>query len=259
MIPLEGPAALFGLSGRRALVTGGTGGLGRAIVRAFAGAGAEVLVSDRDAAACATLAGDVNAAGGRALPLPCDLADAGSRAALCAAAGDIDILVCNAGMQGPAGPSANVTDDDFDQVMGLNLRAATDLTARLVPAMADRGHGRVILMASIAGLRGNRAIGLYAMSKAALAQHARNLAVEWGPYGVCANAIAPGLIATPFAESLMRDAAFMTRRLAATPLRRVGTDAEVAGAALFLASSAGGFVTGQVLVVDGGTVISDGS
>ena len=117
----------------------------------------------------------------------------------------------------------------------------------------------MILMASIAALRGNRSIGLYGMTKAALAQLARNLAVEWGPQGVRANAIAPGLIRTPLAAGLMQDAAFMTRRIAMTPLRRVGEAHEVAGVAVMLASAAGAFVSGQTLVVDGGTLVSDGS
>jgi NAD(P)-dependent dehydrogenase (short-subunit alcohol dehydrogenase family) len=114
-------------------------------------------------------------------------------------------------------------------------------------------------MSSIAGLRGNGAIGLYGISKAALAQMARNLAVEWGPRGVRVNAVSPGLIRTPLAQRLMDDPSFMARRLQATPLRRVGEPDEIAGAVIFLASRAGGFLTGQNLVVDGGTLVSDGS
>ena len=143
--------------------------------------------------------------------------------------------------------------------MAINLRSAMTLAARLAPQMAARGGGSIVLMASIAGLRGNKSIGLYGLSKAALAQLARNLAVEWGPQGVRVNAISPGLIETPLADGLMRNAAFMQRRLAMTPLRRVGQPHEVAGVAVMLASAAGGFITGQNLVVDGGTLISDGN
>ncbi len=125
--------------------------------------------------------------------------------------------------------------------------------------MAERGSGSVIFMSSIAGLRGNKMIGLYGVTKAALAQLARNLAVEWGPSGVRVNAISPGLIRTALSKGLMEDAGFMQRRLAMTPLRRVGEVHEIAGVAIWLASRAGAFVTGQNIVVDGGTLISDGN
>jgi NAD(P)-dependent dehydrogenase (short-subunit alcohol dehydrogenase family) len=173
--------------------------------------------------------------------------------------GRLDILICNAGLQGPAGPIGATTEDDWKEVMGINLAAPLALTSLLIPQMAARGSGSVVLMSSIAGLRGNRAIGLYALSKAALAQLARNLAVEWGPRGVRVNSISPGLIRTPFAAALMSDEVFMRQRLAATPLRRVGEPAEVAGAVVMLASPAGAFITGHNLVIDGGTTISDGS
>jgi NAD(P)-dependent dehydrogenase (short-subunit alcohol dehydrogenase family) len=143
--------------------------------------------------------------------------------------------------------------------MGINLKSTLDLSTRVIAGMADRGGGSVILMSSIAGLRGNKSIGLYALSKAGLAQLARNLAVEWGPKGVRVNAISPGLIRTPLAAQMLADEAFMTRRLSLTPLRRVGDPGEVAGVAVMLASRAGGFITGQNLVVDGGTTISDGN
>jgi NAD(P)-dependent dehydrogenase (short-subunit alcohol dehydrogenase family) len=151
------------------------------------------------------------------------------------------------------------SNEDWQQVMDVNLRAAVRLSARLIPGMAARGGGSVVLMSSIAGLRGNRAIGLYGLSKAALAQLARNLAVEWGPQGVRVNAVSPGLVRTPLATQLMADEAFMKRRIQATPLRRVGEPQEIAAVVLMLASPAGGFITGQNLVVDGGTTISDGS
>jgi len=130
---------------------------------------------------------------------------------------------------------------------------------RLIPRMAERGSGSVLLMSSIAGLRGNRSIGLYGLSKAALAQLARNLALEWGPQGVRVNAVSPGLIRTPLAAGLLADTDFMQRRLQATPLRRVGEPHEIAGVVVLLASRAGGFITGRNLVVDGGTLIHDGS
>jgi NAD(P)-dependent dehydrogenase (short-subunit alcohol dehydrogenase family) len=143
--------------------------------------------------------------------------------------------------------------------MSINLKSALRLCSALIPDMAERGQGSVILMSSIAGLRGNKAIGLYSLSKAGLAQLARNLAVEWGPKGVRVNAISPGLIRTPLASELLKNEQFMQRRLLSTPLRRVGEPEEIAGVAVMLASRAGGFISGQNIVVDGGTIISDGN
>jgi NAD(P)-dependent dehydrogenase (short-subunit alcohol dehydrogenase family) len=252
---------LFDLGGNVALVTGAAQGLGRAIAEAMGAHGAAVVLADRDAAGCAVAAEALRADGVDALAIPCDVGDPAALVRLAESAtgwrGRIDTLVCNAGVQGPAGPLADATDADWDHVFDVNLRGAARLANLVVPAMAARGGGSVVLMASIAALRGNRAIGLYGMSKAALAQLARNLAVEWGPKGVRINAIAPGLIRTPLASGLLASDAFMERRLALTPLRRVGEPHEVAGIAVLLAGRAGAFITGQTLVVDGGTLITD--
>ncbi len=253
---------MFSLKGRTALVTGACGGLGSAIVDLFASAGARLILSDIDEQALAgrLAAMDAPRSGHAALPL--DLSDlsavrAGMRAMV--ARGDVpDCLILNAGMQGPAGPIGKVDQEDWDRVMTVNLASAHAICSELLPAMAERGGGSVTFMASIAGLRGNKSIGLYGLTKAALSQFARNLAVEWGPRNIRANAIAPGLTRTPLARGLMEDAVFMERRLAMTPLRRVGEPEEIAATALYLASPAGAFVTGQTIVVDGGTVITDG-
>ena len=250
---------MFDLTGRTALVTGATQGIGLAIAQALTQHGARLVLSDRDEAACVRVAQELQRAGHDVVPIAADLAHEESIDALCKSAGPIDVLVCNAGIQGPAGPSALASNEDWQQVMDVNLRAAVRLSARLIPGMAARGGGSVVLMSSIAGLRGNRAIGLYGLSKAALAQLARNLAVEWGPQGVRVNAVSPGLVHTPLATQLMADEAFMKRRMQATPLRRVGEPQEIAAVVVMLASPAGGFITGQNLVVDGGTTISDGS
>ena len=250
---------LFDLGGRRALVTGATQGLGLAIAQTLAAQGARVIVSDLDAGACERTVAALRAAGHEAEALAADLGHVAEVDRLCTTAGTVDVLVCNAGIQGPAGPMASAGDDDWQRVLDINLRASARLACGLIPAMAERGGGSVVLMSSIAGLRGNVAIGLYGLSKAALAQLARNLAVEWGPHGVRVNAVSPGLIRTPLAAGLIADGAFMARRLQATPLRRVGEPEEIAGVVAMLASRAGGFITGQNLVVDGGTTISDGS
>lgn len=173
--------------------------------------------------------------------------------------GGIDILVCNAGITGQAGPFAGIDMDDYARVMAINLRSQVLLCNMLLPQMAQGGGGSVVLVSSIAGLRGNGRINAYALAKAGVAQLARNLAVEWGPQNIRVNALSPGFIATDLSRSLLDDAEFMARRMALTPLRRPGTVDEVAAAALFLASPASAFVTGHNLVVDGGTVITDGS
>ncbi len=255
--------ALFDLQDQVVLVTGAARGLGRAIAEACAAHGAAVVLVDRDAPALSATAAALASQGTQVQWVVADLADAAAVQRLAQEAwnwrGRIDTLVCNAGIQGPAGPLAAVDDDDWQRVMDVNLRSAVRLCNALAPRMAERGGGSLVLMSSLSALRGNKSIGLYALSKAALAQLARNLAVEWGPRNVRANAIAPGLIHTELAEPLLADAAFMQRRLRATPLRRIGQPHEVAGPVLLLASRAGAFITGQVLVADGGTLISDGS
>lgn len=253
--------SLFDLSGQVALVTGAAQGLGRSIAEALGAHGASVVLADRDAAGCERAAGALREAGIDCLALACDVGQAAAVERLASAAtqwrGRIDTLVCNAGVQGPAGPLAEASDEAWQRVFDINLRGAARLTNLLAPGMGRQGGGAIILMASIAALRGNRAIGLYGMSKAALIQLARNLAVEWGAQGVRANAIAPGLIRTPLADTMLANDAFMQRRLAMTPLGRVGEPHEIAGVAVMLAAPAGAFISGQTLVVDGGTLTGD--
>jgi NAD(P)-dependent dehydrogenase (short-subunit alcohol dehydrogenase family) len=239
-------------------VTGSTRGIGLAIAEVFVAAGARVIISNEDDAATAQTAERLGQPG-----IAADVADEralirlvdGARTAL----GGIDILVCNAGITGRSGPFATVDMDDFDRVMAINLRSQVLLCNLVLPHIADAGSGAAILMSSLAGLRGNGAINAYALSKAGVAQLARNLAVEWGPRNVRVNALSPGFIRTDFSAPLIANEAFMARRMAMTPLRRPGDPEEIASAALFLAASSGAFITGQNLVVDGGTSITDGS
>lgn len=250
--------AAFSLAGRRAIVTGSTRGIGLAIAEAFAASGARVVISSEDAEETMRVAGRLGQPG-----MACDVTDDAALAALveraAAELGGLDILVCNAGITGAPGPFAAIDMADFDAVMRLNLRSQVVLANLALPHIAAAGGGAAVLMASIAALRGNGAINAYALSKAGVAQLARNLAVEWGPRNVRVNALAPGFIATDLSAPLLADAAFMARRMQMTPLRRPGEAHEIASAAQFLVSDAGSFVTGQTLVVDGGTVITDGS
>jgi NAD(P)-dependent dehydrogenase (short-subunit alcohol dehydrogenase family) len=260
---VQAPSPLFDLTGRVALITGATRGIGRAMAEEMARAGAALILSGEDASACRRVEAEFAARGWPALGLPCDVGVRGQVEALAAGAsawrGRIDILCCNAGVAPHAGPISTASEADWQQTMTVNLQSALWLTSAVIPGMAAGGGGAVILTSSLSGLRGNRSIGLYALSKAGLAQLARNLAVEWGPRNVRVNAISPGVITTDFARPLTEDPEGLARRLALTPLRRTGTPAEVAGVALLLAAPAGAFITGQNLVVDGGTLIGDGT
>ncbi|GGB56555.1 SDR family NAD(P)-dependent oxidoreductase [Blastomonas aquatica] len=254
------PFAAHCLSGRTAIVTGSTQGIGLGIAQALANAGAQVVISSEDAQAVASTIAALGDAGHKVHGIACDVTDGDALAALVGETvtrfGGLDILVCNAGITGEAGSWAL---DDFDRVIAVNLRSIVALTTLAIPHIAAAGGGSVILMSSLSALRGNGAINAYALAKAGVAQLARNLAVQWGPDNVRVNALAPGLIATPLSEPLMADGDFMARRMQMTPLRRVGTVADVASASVFLASPASSFITGQQIAIDGGTSITDGS
>jgi NAD(P)-dependent dehydrogenase (short-subunit alcohol dehydrogenase family) len=254
---------LFSLTGKTALITGATRGIGLAIARAYGRAGARLVITSENIDDCQHVASTLSREGIDAWPMSADLGQQADVNALADAVlnhfGGLDALVCNAGVAPHMGPLATVCDQDWDTTLTINLRSALWLTTALIPSMAARGGGSVVLMASIAGVRGNASLGLYGLSKAALAQLARNLAVEWGPANVRVNAISPGVIQTEFARPLTDAPALMEKRLALTPLRRVGTPEEVAGMALLLATPAGGFITGQNFIVDGGTTIGDGN
>ena len=245
---------MFSLEGKVALVTGSTRGIGLGIAEAFQAQGASVVVSSESASDTANAAARLGATG-----IACDVTQAHQLESLVqgtlALHGGLDILVCNAGITDRRGDGSI---ENFDRVMAVNLRSQVALTDLALPHLAER-KGVVILIASIGGIRGNSAINAYALAKAGVAQLARNIAVQWGPKGVRANAISPGLIRTDLIAQLPQTDEFMERRMQMTPLRRMGTVEEISGAAVFLASAAGGFVSGHNLVVDGGTVITDGS
>lgn len=249
---------MFDLSGKSAIVTGSTRGIGKAITEALIAQGARVVISSEDGEDTARVAAELGMPG-----CPCDVADDAALVRLVefakAELGGLDLLICNAGITGQPGPLAELDMDDYARVMAINLRSQVVLCNLALPHIAAGGGGSAVLISSLAGLRGNSRINAYALAKAGVAQLARNLAVEWGPRGVRVNAISPGFIATDLSQPLLDNAEFMARRMAMTPLRRPGTPAEVAGAAVFLATDAGAFVTGHNLVVDGGTLVTDGS
>jgi len=250
---------LFNLTGRHALITGAGGGIGLAIANCYVNAGAKVTLSDVSEV---RLQAAISKMSGKQVSVhACNLSKSTQVNQLCQYVSNesIDILVCCAGMEGHLGPMAQCDDDQWQTLMKVNLVAAQKLSAAVVPHMMKQQWGRLIYVASIAGLRGNSALGLYGVAKAGLIQLARNYAVQCGPYGITANTIAPGLIDTPFSKGLQANTEFMNKRLQMTPLRRLGNADEVASGALFLATPAGGFTTGHTLVIDGGTLISDGN
>ncbi|MBL4826420.1 MAG: SDR family oxidoreductase [Spongiibacteraceae bacterium] len=259
----SGAGHLFNLDGKVALITGATRGIGLAIARAMASAGARVVISSNEASVCDEVAETLNAEGMDAMGVACDVSSKEQLQRLVdrvmASFGQVDILVCNAGVAPHMGPMASVSDEDWDLTMNINLRSIHYLSSLLIPQMAQRKDGAIIITSSISSVRGNKAIGLYGLSKAASAQLARNLAVEWGPHNIRVNAISPGLIDTQFGAPIQSNAELLARRLSLTPLRRVGTPDEIAGVAVMLAAPAGAFITGQNLIVDGGTTISDGN
>lgn len=251
---------LFDLTGKAALVTGSSRGIGLAIAEALAGAGAKVVISSRKAEACAAVAAEIDAGGGCAVAIPCHVGDKAQLLALVdkarAAFGAIDILVNNVGANPVFGPLHTLGDDAFDRVIASNVKSALWLSNLVLPEMAARRDGAVIFVASIAGFRASAGINAYGAAKAALMQLARGLAAEWGAHNIRVNCIAPGLIKTDFSRALWEDEARAGRRIAETPLKRLGEARDVVGAALLLASPAGSFITGQTIVVDGGVSIA---
>ena len=249
-------SSLFDLTGKVAIVTGSTKGIGLAIARRMAEHGATVVVSSRKADVCETVAKDIRDAGGKAVVIPCHVSHKDQLQNLVdrtvAECGGIDIVVANAAVNPYMGPAAGVSDDVYERVMGTNVRSNFWLSNMVCPHLAARGGGSFIISSSIGGLIGSPVIGLYGISKAADIALVRNIAVEWGPQNVRANAIAPGLVRTDFARALWDDPARYKKTTRDAPLGRIGEPDEIAGAAIYLASSSGSFTTGQALVIDGG-------
>lgn len=253
---------LFDLSGRVALITGSSRGIGKAIAMRMAEHGARVVISSRKLDACERVAAEINATyrEDRAIAVAASISSKPDLERLVKTANDrfgrIDVLVCNAASNPYYGPQAGISDEQFHKVLDNNIVSNHWLCQLVAPQMMERRDGSIVIVSSIGGLRGSSIIGAYCISKAADMQLARNLAVEYGPHNVRVNCIAPGLIRTDFARALWEDEALLAERNATTPLRRIGEPDEIAGAAVYVASRAGSFMTGQSLVIDGGVTIA---
>jgi NAD(P)-dependent dehydrogenase (short-subunit alcohol dehydrogenase family) len=256
--------ALFDLSGKVAIVTGSSRGIGRAIAEALANHGAKVVISSRKAEACEEAAQAINARHGEgsAIVVPANISSKEALQTLADEArrqlGRIDVLVCNAASNPYYGPMAGITDDQFRKILDNNVLANHWLISMVAPEMLERREGSIIIVSSIGGLTSSTVIGAYNISKAADFQLARNLAAEFGPSGVRVNCIAPGLVRTDFARALWENPDTLKAVTRGTPMRRIGEPHEIAGAAVFLASPASSFMTGQTIVVDGGSTIGVG-
>lgn len=254
---------LFDLTGKVAIVTGSSRGIGRAIAEALADHGARVVISSRKADACQDVADAINAKHpGHAIVIAANISSKESLQALVDETrrqwGRIDILVCNAASNPYYGPMGGITDDQFRKILDNNVLANHWLIQMVAPEMLERKEGSIIIVSSIGGLSSSTVIGAYNISKAADFQLARNLAAEFGPLGVRVNCIAPGLVRTDFARALWENPDTLKAVTRGTPLRRIGEPHEIAGAAVFLAAPASAFMTGQSIIVDGGSTIGVG-
>ena len=257
-------SSLFDLTGKVAIVTGSSRGIGRAIAEALADHGAKVVISSRKAPACQEVADAINAkhGDGRAIVVPASISSKEELQNLVDETrrqlGRIDVLVCNAASNPYYGPMSGISDEQFRKILDNNIISNHWLISMVAPEMVERGSGSIIIVSSIGGLKASTVIGAYNVSKAADFQLARNLAAEFGPSQVRVNCIAPGLIRTDFARALWENPETLKAVTMHTPLQRIGEPHEIAGAAVFLASPASTFVTGQAIVVDGGSTTGVG-
>ena len=247
---------LFDLSSKTAVVTGSTKGIGRAIAEAFAAFGAKVAISSRKADKCDEVRDAINASGGEAISVPCNMSRMEDIDNLVAIAmeelGKVDILVCNAAVNPHFGPIASISEEAFDKVMDTNVKNNLWLCNKLIPQMAERKDGAVMIVSSVGAFKGHPNIGTYGIAKAADIQIARNLAVEWGPSNVRVNAICPAVVKTDMARALWEDPKVQQQASEVYPLRRLGEPEDIAGIAVYLASQAGAWTTGQSFIIDGG-------
>jgi gluconate 5-dehydrogenase len=247
--------ALFSLAGKVALVTGSSRGLGLGMAEGLVGAGATVILNEREQAPLDEAVATLRAAGHEVDTETFDVTDvpamrAGIRAAA-ARHGRLDILIANAGTHGAA-KLGEWTEEDWDRVLDVNLKGAFFAAQEAALLMIPQGSGRIILTGSMTGTRGRPTIHGYAASKGAVGAVARTMAAELGPHGITVNALAPGYFETELTTILRRDTEFVARMTGRIPLRRWGRPSDLAGIVVFLASEAGSYITGQELYTDGG-------
>lgn len=248
---------LFDLTGKVALLTGASKGMGREMACAMARHGATVIVSSRKLDQCEAVVSELRADGRQAHAIACNIGRKDELQALVdqtrAVAGSIDILCGNAGVNVHYGPMSGIEDDAYDKIMASNVRSNHWLAQMVVPDMMAKGAGSIMFTASVGAYKPSLTLGTYGISKLALIGLVRNLALEYGPSGVRVNAIAPGLIKTDFAKALWDSPDGERRAMEDTPLKRLGEPEDLAGTAVFLASDASRYMTGQALTVCGGT------
>lgn len=254
--------SLLDLTGQTAIVTGSTKGIGKAIAFALAEAGANVVISSRKGDVCDAVAAEVNArGGGKAVAIPANVSRDEDLDRLVAETeaqlGSADILVLNAAVNPYMGPFLDTPDDAFDKTIAVNIRANMQLAKRVVPGMQAKGGGAIVIVSSIAAFKGSKMLGIYAVTKAADTQIVRNLASAYGPDNIRVNGIAPAVVKTDFARALYDDPEKEKRVSASYALKRLGEPDDIAGAALFFASRAGAWTTGQTLIIDGGWSIEE--
>ena len=252
---------IFDLTGKTAVVTGSSRGIGKAIAHRLAEHGANVVVSSRKLDACQVAVDEINAAVGRkaAIAVPANISSKDDLRNLIDSAtrnfGQLDILVCNAASNPYFGPMADIADEQLNKILQNNIVSNHWLVQFAAPQMVQRKSGSIIVISSIGGLRASTMIGAYCISKAADLQLVRNYAAEYGPSGITVNAICPGLVQTDFAKALWDNPDILKQSTAHSCLKRIGQPDEIAGMAVFLASKAGGFTTGQAFPIDGGATI----
>jgi NAD(P)-dependent dehydrogenase (short-subunit alcohol dehydrogenase family) len=250
----------FSLKNKVAIVTGASQGIGAAIAMAFAQAGARVVVSSRKLESVVQVANEIEKTGGSAIAIQAHMGYLDQVNALVARTidqwGRVDIIVNNAGTNPHFGPILTADEGQIEKILDINLKGYFRLAQVAVPHMQKQGGGKIINIASVAGLRPPHKMGVYGISKAGDIMLTQVLARELGPYNIQVNAIAPGIVQTKFSRALWQDPELMARYEANVPLRRIGTPEDCAGAAVYLASAASDWVTGTVLVVDGGAMLT---
>ena len=251
-------SSLFDLTGKNAIITGSSKGIGKAIAHRMAQHGARVVITSRKLDVCEQVSSEINDEFGNdaSIAISCNISDKDQLKSLYSKSknwcGEISTLVCNAAVNPYFGPSINTPDEAFEKIMKSNVQSNFWLCNEILPDMMVKKSGSIIIISSIAGLQGTPVLGAYAISKAADSQLARNISVEYGANNIRANCISPGLIKTDFARALWENESILKAATSHSALKRIGMPDEIAGAAVFLASEAGAFVTGQNLIINGG-------